>query len=98
MERTTIALDREAHELLKERKGPGESFSDVVKRIARDRRSLSEYAGIWKGMSRSDFRKIERAVERGRQLDYERAADLYGTSEHHRSKSSPTLQRIVGKL
>ena len=69
MRTKTIALDREAYELLKNRRRPGETFSDVVKRIARNRRPLSAYAGIWKAMSQADLRKIGRAVDRGRQLD-----------------------------
>jgi len=93
----TIALDREAYELLKNRRRPGETFSDVVKRIARNRRPLSAYAGIWKTMSQSDLRKIERAVARGRQLDRERAADLYGTSTHRRSKLESDPPKNRGK-
>ena len=76
METKTIALDREAYELLKKQKASGESFSDVVKRIAGNRRPLSAYAGIWKGMSRSELRRIEQAVKRGRELDRERAAGI----------------------
>ena len=94
----TIRLDFEAYDLLKKLKTPGETLSEVVKRIAPTSRPLSSYAGIWKEMSRSDLRKIERAVERGRQLDHERIADLYGTSTHRRNNSRPTPPRIVGKL
>jgi predicted CopG family antitoxin len=76
METKTIALDREAYELLKKRKASGESFSAVVKRLAGTRRPLSAYAGIWKAVSRSELRKIEEAIERGRELDRDRAAGL----------------------
>jgi len=79
-----IRLDFEAYDLLKKLKAPGESFGDVVKRIASDRRPLSAYAGIWKAMSQSDVRKIARAIERGRQLDYERAAFLWRISARRR--------------
>ena len=41
----TIRLDDEAYERLKHRKGDGESFSDVVKRLAGER-SFLELAGI----------------------------------------------------
>lgn len=76
METKTIALDRAAYDLLKKQKASGETFSDVVKRIAGKRRPLSAYAGIWKRMTRSEVRKIEQAVKRGRELDRERAAGL----------------------
>lgn len=42
----TVSLDEEAYERLAARKERGESFSDVVKRLAGER-SLLEIAGIW---------------------------------------------------
>jgi len=80
----TIRLDFEAYDLLKKLKAPGDTFSDVVKRIASNRRPLSAHAGIWKAMSRSDVRKVERSLERGRQLDHERAVNLWRTPTHRR--------------
>jgi len=41
----TIELDDDAYEKLEARKLPGESFSDVVRRLAGDF-SLAEYHGI----------------------------------------------------
>ncbi|MFH5801178.1 antitoxin VapB family protein [Haladaptatus sp. CMAA 1911] len=41
----TIRLDDEAYDRLKDRKGEGESFSDVVKRLTGER-SLLEFDGI----------------------------------------------------
>lgn len=75
-ETKTIALDKEAYNLLRMQKGADESFSDVVKRIAGRRRKLSDFAGVWKAMSREELRRIEDAIERGRELDRERAAAL----------------------
>ena len=76
METKTIALDREAYELLKKLKASGETFSDVVKRLAGTRRPLAAYAGIWKAMSRTELKRIEQAVNRGREQDQQRAAAL----------------------
>ncbi len=49
MSAKTVALDPEAYRLLQERKRPSETFSDVVKRIARPRRPLTDFIGIWAG-------------------------------------------------
>lgn len=76
MEIKTIALEREAYDLLKAQKASGESFSDVVKRLAGRRRPLSDYAGIWKEIPKKDLKKIEEALERGREMDRERLSKL----------------------
>jgi predicted CopG family antitoxin len=76
MDTKTVALDREAYELLSAQKDKDESFSDVVKRLARKRRPLSDFIGIWGKMPRDDLKRIEEAVRKGRELDRERAAGL----------------------
>jgi len=77
METKTIALEREAYELLKRRKRKGESFSDVVKRIAREPRPLSAFAGLWsKHLSARDIREIEAALIRSREADRDRMRKL----------------------
>ena len=46
-----ISLSKEAYQVLKESKKPGESFSDVVLRIAKKKKkkSLLEFSGKWAG-------------------------------------------------
>jgi predicted CopG family antitoxin len=46
-----ISLSEKAYETLKSMKRPGESFSDVVLRVAskEKKRSILEFAGTWKG-------------------------------------------------
>ncbi|MBI4150317.1 antitoxin VapB family protein [Candidatus Woesearchaeota archaeon] len=45
-----ISLSDEAYENLRKLKGPKESFSDVVNRLsAKEKRSLTEFAGKWSG-------------------------------------------------
>ena len=72
METTSIALDREAYDLLRDRKRPGESFSQVVKRLAGSRRPLSSFAGAWKGMPEKTLREIRAERTRLRELDEQR--------------------------
>ncbi|MGI0148274.1 MAG: antitoxin VapB family protein [Thermoplasmata archaeon] len=77
METKTIALDREAYDLLRRQKRKGESFSDAVKRIARDGRPLSDFAGAWrKHLSDRDIQEIEAAIRRGRDADRDRMGKL----------------------
>jgi predicted CopG family antitoxin len=57
----TISLDEEAYERLRAEKRDGESFSDVVKRLAGER-SWQEVAAIWAG----ETNEIEAAIEEGR--------------------------------
>ncbi len=58
----TISITREAYDRLKARKGPDESFSDVVLRLT-ERRPLAEYAGM---LSRSSVKAIRGAIEEAR--------------------------------
>ncbi|HKZ99183.1 MAG TPA: antitoxin VapB family protein [Thermoplasmata archaeon] len=76
MEVKTVALDPEAYDLLRRRKRKGESFSDVVKRIAKPRRPITDLAGLWSRMPENEFRKIANAIRRGRELDIERQKEL----------------------
>lgn len=76
METTSIALDREAYELLRQQKRPGESFSQTVKRLAGRRRPLASFAGAWKGVPDSKFRELVAERKRMRALDEERFARL----------------------
>lgn len=58
----TISLDEEAYERLKARKKDGESFSDVVKRLAGER-SWREVAGI---LDDEEADALQAAIEEGR--------------------------------
>ena len=55
----TVALDSEAYAALKSLKGIGESFSDVVKRLAKPRRSILDLAGAWKDLPEADLRALD---------------------------------------
>lgn len=67
----TISLDEEAYERLAAEKREGESFSDVVKRLAGER-SWSEVAGIWA----DEIDELEAAIEEGRERSRDRRDSL----------------------
>jgi len=65
----TISLDEEAYERLKARKKEGESFSEVVKRLAGER-SWAEVTGI---LVEEEADALEDADEKGRARSRERS-------------------------
>jgi len=67
----TVSLDEEAYERLRAEKREGESFSDVVKRLAGER-SWREVAGIWA----DDVSELEDAIADGRERSRERRSRL----------------------
>jgi predicted CopG family antitoxin len=78
METTSIALDREAYDLLRSQKRPGESFSQVVKRLAGTRRPLASCVGAWRDLPEKTVRGIQAERRRWRKLDEERFDRLMG--------------------
>jgi len=72
METTSIAVDREAYDLLRSQKRPGESFSQVVKRLAKNRRPLASFVGAWKDLPEKTLREIQANRKSLRDLDDER--------------------------
>jgi predicted CopG family antitoxin len=72
MENTSVALDREAYGLLRGQKRPGESFSQVVKRLAKNRRPLASFVGAWKDLPEKTLREIQAERKRMRELDEQR--------------------------
>ena len=68
----TVSLDEEAYEQLKSRKQDGESFSQVVKRLAGER-SWSEVAGI---LSDEEADTLADAIEEGRSRSAQRSDRL----------------------
>ncbi len=72
MSTKTISLDEEAYERLRARKREGESFSDVVKRLASER-PLSDLAGV---LSESEADALADAIEERRDRSHRRADEL----------------------
>ncbi|MEE9237159.1 MAG: antitoxin VapB family protein [Thermoplasmata archaeon] len=74
----TISLDQQAYRILRLSKRKGESFSDVVKRLATKGKPLSKYAGSWKGMPDDLKEAIQRFRKDARRRDRQRSARVRG--------------------
>ena len=71
-----ISLSNEAYETLKESKKPGESFSDVVLRIAKKKKkkSLLEFSGKWVG---DDADEVLAQIMKDRERSVDEKVDLF---------------------
>ena len=76
MDTRTVALRKEAYELLLSHKRPGESFTDVVLRLGAKRPSLSSFAGAWADMPKEEFAEVKEIIRSGRELDRKRMAKI----------------------
>ena len=72
MSSKTVSLDEEAYEQLKTRKKAGESFSDVVKRLAGEQ-SRSEVTGI---LTDTEAEELEASITAGRSASNRRSDQL----------------------
>jgi predicted CopG family antitoxin len=72
----TVALDDEAYELLKRQRKADESFSDTVKRLARQRRPITSFRGIWRDMSGTERTELDRAYSQLRAADRRRSEKI----------------------
>jgi predicted CopG family antitoxin len=58
----TITISLEAYKALRRLKRPGESFSDVILRLARSQPHLSELAGAWSDVPEEKAEEILRGI------------------------------------
>jgi Uncharacterized ACR, COG1753. len=72
MSSKTVSIDEEAYEQLKTRKKEGESFSDVVKRLAGEQ-SWNEVTGI---LTESEADELEASITAGRSASNRRSDQL----------------------
>ncbi len=72
----TVALDSEAYDLLKRQKRTEESFSDAVKRLARPRRPISSFGGMWSDMSTKERKELDRTYSDLRDVDRRRTEKI----------------------
>lgn len=73
MDIKTVGLDREAYERLRAEKRDGESFSDVVKRLTKKRRPLTDFIGLWNKAPPDETRRFEEAFRAVREAGLEQA-------------------------
>lgn len=76
MSSKTVALDSEAYDLLSRQKKEGESFSDTVKRLARPRKPISAFGGMWSDMSEKERSELERTYTNLRAADRRRTEKI----------------------
>lgn len=71
-----ISLSEKAYQTLKGMKRPGESFSDVVLRVAKDekKKSLLEFSGKWVG---DDIEQVFSEIKKQREQSTPRQVDLF---------------------
>jgi predicted CopG family antitoxin len=72
----TVALDEEAYELLKRQKRADESFSDAVKRLARPRRPISSFGGMWSDMTEKERKALDQTYAQLREADRRRSEKI----------------------
>jgi len=58
----TITISLVAYEALRRLKRPGESFSDVILRLARSQPELSGLAGAWSDVPEEEAEEILRSI------------------------------------
>ncbi len=63
----TVTLSEDAYLVLASRKREGESFSEVVRRLARSERSLREFVGGWKDAPAAKLARFEAWLEQSDQ-------------------------------
>lgn len=59
----TVTLSEDAYLVLASRKREGESFSEVVRRLARSEQSLREFVGGWQDASTAKLDRFEAWLE-----------------------------------
>lgn len=62
-----VALADDVYDLLTREKGVEESFSDVIRRLTKRKKSLLEFAGVWADIPEAEFREMEAAIRAANQ-------------------------------
>ncbi len=76
----TVTLSDDAYTTLAALKREGESFSDVVRRLARKNRSLLEFAGAWKDVPKEKMDRFLAFLEASDELSRKKLVRIRGRS------------------
>lgn len=60
----TITISDDAYDVLSKAKNNGESFSDVILRLAK-KRTIKELAGVWSDWEYDDMKRTFEEIEKG---------------------------------
>lgn len=94
MSAKTVTLGLEAYASLRNSRRPGETFSDTVKRLTGRKRSLPDFAGIWKDMPKEDFAKIQSFLAEGRRRDMAKMVRIVGEARSSRTTEKSRRSRV----
>ncbi len=59
----TISVTEEVYDLLDKEKLPGESFSETLTRLVKDKGAISDIAGAWADLTVEESTSIERGMD-----------------------------------
>jgi predicted CopG family antitoxin len=74
----TVTLSLDAYEALAALKREGESFSEVIRRLAGSQILLSPFAGAWKGAPKAKLEAIRASLKRSDSLSKAKLRRLAG--------------------
>ncbi len=67
----TITVMEDAYNLIKSRKKPNESFSDVLRReLSGSKMPLTDFAGKWGFLNDEDIEKMKSAIRKSREYSF----------------------------
>ena len=62
MSTKTITIMEDAYKLLSVRKYKNESFSDVIRRMVREKKDIMRFAGAWKNVSDNEIKDMKKTI------------------------------------
>ncbi|HEV2449003.1 MAG TPA: antitoxin VapB family protein [Thermoplasmata archaeon] len=74
----TVTLSRDAYDTLAALKREGESFSELVRRLASSHTQLSAFAGAWSSAPKSELRAIRKFLRDSDTASRKKLQERYG--------------------
>jgi predicted CopG family antitoxin len=92
----TISITREAYELLSREKKGRESFSEMIKRLAKERGELEDSFGAWKMSDDEEERIFSSLNKNWKKWNNLTTADLAGSGRKNASVSE--MKRLLDRM